>query len=105
LTFSQKKYNSETTIILCHFQSLPLFRDSATLKRLEIFKNKFSVYSRTIDKKIGGKRDENRDGPHFKNQLWLNYCPAGYIIVEIITTGEGINGIVFTGSAPESRYS
>jgi len=53
LTLSQKKYNSETTIILFHFQSLPLFRDSATLKRLEIFKNKFSVYSRTIDKKLG----------------------------------------------------
>ncbi len=65
------------------------FRDSATLKYLEIFKNKFSVYSRTIDKKIGGRKDETRDGPDFKNQLWLNYCPAGYIIVEIITTGGG----------------
>jgi hypothetical protein len=92
-------------IILCHFQSLPRFRDSATLKYLEIFKNKFLVYSRTIDKKIWGRRDETRDGPDFKNQLWLNYCPAGYIIVKIITTGEGINGIIFTRSATESRGS
>ncbi len=75
-------------------------------------------------------------GHHFKSQLWLNYCGAGYIIMGIIykkfwvsysdlsnfVVGrglgtdrpgtargrhkeEGINGIVFTGSAPESRDS